>query len=358
MIWLTWRQSRTQVSVIAAAVAALAVVLAATGPHLFDVHHLYASTFLDRINTSSIDRALYIVGVVLTNVAPAVIGAFWGAPLIAREFEAGTHRLIWNQSVTRTRWLATKLGMVMLAALVVTGLLSLAVTWWSSPIDASVGKGQSAGPFSLNRMYPLVFSARGVVPLGYAAFAVVLGVTIGLVLRRSVAALAITLVAVIAIQIAMPLVVRAHLIAPVRVTTAITMSNLRGLMIGAPEAELAGGNNLVPMRLHVEVGAAGDWHLTNQTIDTAGKVQEKLPAWVVACGGGPPPSGSQADQQRQTADQQACLTRLSDAGYRQVVTYQPASRFWGLQWRETGLFVVFTLLLTGFCFWRIRRDLS
>ena len=41
---------------------------------------------------------------------PALIGAFWGAPLITREFEAGTFRLAWNQSVTRARWLAIKLG--------------------------------------------------------------------------------------------------------------------------------------------------------------------------------------------------------------------------------------------------------
>jgi ABC-type transport system involved in multi-copper enzyme maturation permease subunit len=354
MIWLTWRQSRTQVSVTAAAVAALAVVMAATGPHLFDVHHLYSSSFLDRINDNGIDKALYIVGVVLTNLAPAIIGAFWGAPLIAREFEAGTHRLIWNQSVTRTRWLATKLGLLMLAAVTVTGLLSLAVTWWSSPIDASVGKGQAAGPFSIARLHPLVFSARGVVPLGYAAFAVVLGVTIGLVLRRSVAALAITLVAVLAIQIAMPLVVRPHLITPVRATVTLSISNFRGVMLNSPEPTTpALGPPTGPVdKLIVNFGSSGDWQLANQTVNAAGQVQKTLPSWVVECGGRPSPSASEA------AARQACFARFSDAGYRQLVTYQPANRFWGLQWRELGLFVVFTLLLTGFCFWRIRRDLS
>jgi hypothetical protein len=55
---------------------------------------------------------------------------------------------------------------------------------------------------------------------------------------------------------------------------------------------------------------------------------------------------------------QACFTRLADEGYRQRVTYQPASHFWALQWRETGTFLALALLLTGFCFWRIRRDLS
>ena len=52
-------------------------------------------------------------------VVPAVIGVFWGAPLVARELETGTHRLAWNQSVTRTRWLAAKLGVAVLATAVV-----------------------------------------------------------------------------------------------------------------------------------------------------------------------------------------------------------------------------------------------
>ena len=66
---------------------------------------------------------------------PGIIGIFWGAPLVARELEAGTFRLAWTQSVTRTRWLAVKLGVVGLASMAVAGLLSLMVTWWASPLD-------------------------------------------------------------------------------------------------------------------------------------------------------------------------------------------------------------------------------
>ena len=62
---------------------------------------------------------------------------FWGAPLVARELETGTFRLAWTQSVTRTRWLAVKLALVGLASMAVAGLLSLILTWWSSPIDGS-----------------------------------------------------------------------------------------------------------------------------------------------------------------------------------------------------------------------------
>ena len=83
------------------------------------------SDFVDRFFHDHRSTGLAVTSVVL--VLPALIGIFWGAPLIARELEAGTHRLVWNQSVTRTRWLAVKLGLVGLAAVAVAGLGSLAV---------------------------------------------------------------------------------------------------------------------------------------------------------------------------------------------------------------------------------------
>jgi hypothetical protein len=84
----------------------------------------------------------------------------WGAPLVAQEFEAGTFRLAWTQGVTGTGWLAFKLGVGALPSVVVTGLLSLMVTWWSSPIDT----------VSANHFDPLLFGARDLTPVGYALF--------------------------------------------------------------------------------------------------------------------------------------------------------------------------------------------
>src|SRR4029453_7285318 len=76
---------------------------------------------------------LAVTAVVL--LLPALIGLFWGAPLLARELEAGTHRLVWNQSITRTRWLAVKLAVTGLAAMTAAGLGSLVVSWWANPIE-------------------------------------------------------------------------------------------------------------------------------------------------------------------------------------------------------------------------------
>jgi ABC-2 type transport system ATP-binding protein len=75
----------------------------------------------------------------LVVAVPGLIGMFWGAPLIAREFETGSFRLAWTQGVTRTRWLAVKLGVAGVASMSADGLLSLMVTWWSSPIAAVDG---------------------------------------------------------------------------------------------------------------------------------------------------------------------------------------------------------------------------
>jgi len=135
MIWLTWRQFRTQ------AVAGLFVLVlvvafyAATGPglaHLADTSGFAACTsacadaaraFHAEAMSGLTGKLYYAAGFVLL-LAPALIGVFWGAPLIAREFEQGTQRLVWNQSVSRGRWLTVKLGAVALAAMTVAGLIA------------------------------------------------------------------------------------------------------------------------------------------------------------------------------------------------------------------------------------------
>jgi hypothetical protein len=350
MIWLTWRQFRLQALVVVGAVLALGIFLAVTGPGLLDTYQLRPEEFLKQIQFDRINQYLYIAGQALLYAAPPVIGAFWGAPLIARELEAGTHRLVWNQSITRTRWLVTKLAVTGLGAMVVTGLLSLAVSWWSDPIDDAIDSGQSAGVFNVPRLLPAVFGARGVVPIGYAAFAFALGVAVGLLVRRSVVAIAITLAGVIAIQILSPILIRPHLMTPVETNVVVTAENMRGLQLSGPE------ENAVVMRVEAKIPGEGNWKLSEHTVNSAGQVQKTLPSYVAECG--PPPPNATAEEARSRQPLSACFQRLADDGYTQQISYHPANHFWGLQWREFGLFLLLALGLTGFSFWRIRRDLT
>jgi ABC-type transport system involved in multi-copper enzyme maturation permease subunit len=346
MIWLTWRQFRIQAAAVYAAVAAVALVLAITGPRLLDLARIDANVF-DRLTRA--DRNLFYAGIVVMAVTPAIIGAFWGAPLVARELEAGTHRLVWNQTVTRTRWLATKLGVATLAAAVAVGMLTLAISWWSDAIDGALSSTHGGLP---SRLTPVTFAMRGIAPIGYAVFAVVLGVTVGVLLRRSLPAMAITLAVFTFVQIAMPLWVRPHLMTPAQQTVTFTRSRLDSITITDNGAG-------APMRLSVNTGGAGDWVLSNQTVDAAGQAAA-LPSWMSDCLP-PPPSAAQASGPVKAPaidNLDSCFDRLTAEGYRQRLVYQPADRFWALQWAETGLFLALSGLLTGFCFWWIRHRLT
>jgi hypothetical protein len=327
VIWLSWRQFRTQAAALAAVVAACALVLVVhrpPNPALYDL--------LDRGH-----RALYLGGLFAVALAPAVVGAFWGAPMVARELEAGTHRLIWNQSVTRTRWLLTKLGVAALGAAAVVGLLALAVQRWAARLDGVLSDTHGALP---DRLTPVAFAMRGIVPVGYAVFALLLGVTAGLLLRRTVPAMAVTLVAYLLVQLAVPLWVRPHLIPPERATVAITVANFDGLMTDGTTTRLTSRSL-----------GRGDWMLSNRTVDPGGRVVDSLPTSVPAC---IPPVGPPAPGDR-PLPLEDCLDGLAALGYQQQLVYQPASRFWPLQWAETGLFLALSGLLAAFCVWRVRR---
>ena len=335
MIWLTWRQFRAQTVVAAAALAGFAVIFGVTGPNLARAYAAsglascrgnctsLSSTFLSQVKSDSVYPLLYFAGGAALYLTPALIGIFWGAPLVSRELEAGTLRLTWNQSVTRTRWMAAKLGPVGLAAMATAGLLSLILTWWSGPIDRAGGFPVTAG--QLSRFSPLVFDARGFAPVGYAAFAFTLGVTVGVLTRRTLPAMAIVLACVAVVQLGWPSVVRPHLIPPVTSTSTVSV-NVSTARVGH-EGELA-----VPV-----TGMPGAWIVSNQTITPAGKVFV-LPD-VVACN---------------TGTQQQCNRFLATQHLRQRITYQPANRFWAFQAYETAIFVVLSLALAGFNLWWIR----
>jgi ABC-2 family transporter protein len=344
VIWLSWRQLRIQAAAAAVGVAAAAIVLAVTGPRIAGL----TGNIFDQL--SKTDRWLYSAGIVVLAVAPALLGAFLGAPLVARELEAGTHRLAWTQSVTRGRWLATKLGLALLTAAVTMGVLALAVTWWADPLDAAQSETRGSLP---SRITPVAFDMRGVVPVAYGVFAVALGVAVGAVVRRSLAAMAITLAVYVFVTVAVPIWVRPHLIPPVSQTVALGPDTIDGI------TQHGDGPN-PPTTVSVHTADPADWVLSNRTLDPSGRPIDKLPSWFEQCLP-PPPAPTAEGPAEGPADRtsvDACLNRLSQEGYRQQVVYQPAGRFWSLQWAETGVFVAASGLLAWFSFWWVRRRLT
>jgi hypothetical protein len=345
MLWLTWRQLRASAVVAGVSLVVLAAILALTGPGLADdlaTARVTCST--DEFSCRALSqqffhdhRSSFLAASVLVLVLPALAGLFWGAPLITREVEAGTHLLAWNQSVTRTRWLAVKLGLVGVAAMAVAGLGALAVTWWASPIDET-----AAADFP--RMAPLLFPARGIVPVGYAAFAFVLGVAAGMLARRTLPAMAITLAAFVAIQIAMPVFVRPHVVSPVRSTIEISDTNSAGF----------GVERVGPDRVRFTAADTGAWILSNRTVDASGNAVDAIDVsrFSEPCDSRP---GDREPAEGGRDPRECFFAEAAELGYRQEVTYQPASRFWPIQWIETGVYATLALGLAAFSLWRIRR---
>jgi ABC-2 family transporter protein len=335
MIWLTWRQFRTQAAVAAALLVAVAVATALNSHLLGDLWNNSGAAactaagnctdevgnFLDRANAGLI-ATLFNLSSIFMYALPPLIGVFWGAPLIARELESGTHRLVWNQSVTPQRWLAVKLGTLGLASIAATALFSTLVTWAARRPDQA----------AMDRITPEFFSARGVAPVAYTAFAFALGVTAGLLLRRTVPAMAATLGVYIAALLGVGLGVRAHLLPARHLTTALTADSIKGF-----------GMNRNGSDVQVFAGHDGisGWTLSNTTTDASGHTFHG-PADMSVCG-------------RDAGTPKECLNWLASQHLQHNVSYLPESRFWALQFAESGIFVAAALLLVGFTFWWLRR---
>jgi ABC-2 family transporter protein len=358
VIRLTLRQFRAEAIVAIGLLAAFGIVLLVTGAHLAEVNGSFERACKAAGDCASAPNPVLNVDTQLQNalplivlVAPALVGIFFGAPLIAREFEAGTFRLAWTQSVTRGQWLAAKLAVVGLAAMVLGGLATWMVDWWARPLDAA----------NENRFGLANFGLHGVAPLGYAAFAFALGVTSGVLLRRSIAAMAATLAGFIGARLAGTFWIRPRLAAPLHETLSLTAP---AATPGFGVAQPGGIVSLIPPT----VGIPNGWVYSSAVVDKAGAAPTSsyllhtcpmLRQLAQAGPGGPPTAvhlgGSlHVGPGIRRPDLQACLQHLATT-FHTVVTYQPASRFWPFQWAEMGIFLAAALALCALTFSLVRR---
>jgi hypothetical protein len=323
--WLTWRQYRVQAVAAGLLLAALGALLLATGiPMAAQWHSALAACTADG-TCGSLSGTLFLgshaVGflVVMTLGLPVVLGVLLGAPLVAYEAETSARIFAWTQGVTRHRWLAVKAGWVLLAAAVTGGVVSVLVTWWSGPNNALYGDAFSSSRFDL----------MGIVPVGYAVFAVALGIAAGTFLRRIVPAIGITLAGYVAVRVVIDLWLRPHFIGAITQVYAITAS---------------------------PVPAGGAWQLASGVITPGGTMLAMQDGTDIA----PGVSASwvpQACQATGRGGPPAVLSCMQSAGFRQFITYQPADRYWPFQFIETGIFVALAAALIAVTFAVIsRRD--
>jgi hypothetical protein len=288
MLWLTWRQHRAQALITTGLLAALGTFLLVHGLRTTDiVNRLRGDP--DRLSEALGKHFTQVVDGALTwmPLAPALIGLFWGAPVLAKEFERGTHRLAWTQSVSQRRWLAVKLG-VLAPAVALAGLaLGAMISAWLATFAGT----QFGDRFSSVGM----FVVTGVVPGAWWLFAFVVGVAAGAVFRRTLPAIAVTLTVLLAAIVSMfAFQVRDHYATPER-----------AVLDAGDQSALRSDSMIV----------------RSERIDADGR--------VVPDSLGVP----------------ECVPPAPCERYRDVVYYHPPERYWRFQWTETALLMTATLAL-------------
>jgi len=323
MIALTWRQHRVQL------LAAAAVILAFSGYLLVTGHQMtsYMSSIgLDTCLSHHGNCQTLAVGFLgqfgnaanpfsLIDLLPLLAGLFWGAPLVAREIERGTHRLAWTQSVSRQRWLTAKLAAFIGTAVLAAAVVALLLAWWLRPFDRLIAIGAGG---HINRMTPGVFDLSGTVPAAYMLFAFALGTAAGALIRRTVPAMAVTLAGYIAVWLPLESV-RYRFIAP------LTARGPYGA--SAPP---------VPLSAYV---------LANANTAAAGH-PVSFAAMVAAC---------HSSHGGETGVRLSCLAAK---GFQYATTYQPDSRFWAIQGIETGILAGAAAVLLGAAAWWTTRHVT
>jgi hypothetical protein len=326
MTWVIWRQYRVSAAIAGAILVVLAVLFLITG--LQDAarwHAALASCAKDHtcgnlsqivsLTTGPVDGPVYTL-TILTLAVPLLFGMFWGSAAVAGERETGTVQFAWTQSVTRRHWLSVKTGWLLLAGAVFGGAIAGLVTWWYAPLNA----------LNQNQFQQGYFDLQGIVPIGYAVFAVALGIAAGTLIGRSLPALAATAGVFLAVRLVITYWARMHFMPAVTTIHSVTQS-------------------FTP--------TAGSWQLAQGVVLPGGQLSTRLianPGTLEQFPGATFPAACQQGQQMSST--LTCLARL---GYRSFVTYQPGYRFWPFQFIETGIFVALAAGLIAVTFFLVRR---
>jgi hypothetical protein len=319
MTWLGWRQQRTEALIAAGILALLAALLIPTGLQMASAYdHDGLSRCLDvrtqncNIAIDSFTRRFASSGALLAwfNLIPGLIGVLLAAPFVI-ELENGTYRLVWTQSVTRRRWLATKLGVAVGGALLAALAMTVLLTWWRTPLDHLHG-----------RMETSVFDFEGTVGFAYVLFALGLTLAIGVLWRRTALAVIAGFVGYTVVRIFVQNWLRQRYQTPLSGTWPLTQG---------PRPNLHNA-----------------WVLSAEPSDRFGHAFPNSFNALNSC--------VRKVNDHMGAINPNCLPKQGLAYLHAV--YQPASRFWLFQGIETALFGGTALALIVFAAWWIHQRAS
>ncbi len=324
MAWVTWRQHRLAFAGVLALFGAAGVYLLITGLRM---HHAYATVSACRPASSGICVQVahdfldsyapgvgYVVG--LLHVIPALIGAFAGAPVLAREFETGTFRYTWTQGFGRTRWTVAKLTSLAVAVMITAGAFTVLVTWYYQPL---IGAGDDNGALS-----PAIFDLRGVTFVAWTLAAFAIGALAGTLIRRVIPAMFATIALWAGLAFATGAYLRAHYVAPLLTTNP---------NVTAPA--------WVIRQWWTRGGKPASLDMMNHTLGAV-DVQALTPGVFQP---GPATPANFGDP----------VHYLIAHGYVLLTRYQPGSRYWPFQWIEAGWLLALSLVLITATVWLVRR---
>ena len=321
MAGVTWRQHRFALAGVAALLGAVAVCLWIVGTSL---HHAYAAASACHPASSAACQGLvgalegmdnFLSNGFILQALPAAIGAFVGAPVLARELETGTFRYAWTQGFGRWRWAVAKLVLLAIAVTVAAGAFGALLSWYYQPYFAPVT--QALGLYQMSPFFPGLFSLRGVGFPAWTLAAFAIGALAGMLIRRVVPAIVATLAAYTALAFAAGGLLREHYLTPLLTTNNFNLPGTAWVI--------------------------SQWSTKDGRFAFAG-----LPPMSLLnqfCSSLPPgkPSVGTLEQ---------CVAQH---GYTQWTSYQPASRFWPFQWIEGGWLLALSVLLIAATIWLVRR---
>jgi len=325
MAWVTWRQHRVALAGAAVLLGALAVWLWRVGS---SAHHAYAAAV--GCHPASSAACGILVGnfigsmsagqniAIVLQVVPPLIGAFVGAPVLAREMETGTFRYAWTLGFGRWRWALAKLVLLGVAVTAAAGAFSLLFSWYYQPFFTQTFSGNVQIPLDTT-----VFDLRGVAFAGWTLAAFAIGALAGMLIRRVVPALAVTLAVYAGLAVAVGAYLRQHYISP------LLLKN------GSPP----GSAWIISQQWYGKNGQP----VPGTTLAQA--LQQGAPQLAGGGKGGIPESPFVNQW-------------LVQHGFTLWTTYQPGSRFWPFQWIEGGWLLALSALLLTAAVWLVRRRAS